>query len=137
MSPVRMLGSALSVISGLWTAYIALVALTATYNCPVHGCPASLFAFVPYAQVQAVAGGALAVVAVVSLARPRPAFLAGAALSAVALVALALAWGTYTSQDAYVAAALSILSLVVDAVASRPSRALSERDSPLNLPVFG
>ncbi len=137
MSPIRLLGSAVSLISGVWAAYVALVALTATYMCPLNGCPPSLFEFVPYSQAQAVAGGALAVAAVVSLAMPRPALLAGAALSAVALGAVALAWGAYTLQDATVSAALSTVSLVVDAVASRPSRGLSERESPLNLPVFG
>jgi hypothetical protein len=59
-------------------------------------------------------------------------------LSAAVLVTLALTWGTpFATNDSIAAAVLSTAALLVDAVASRPSKELSERDSPLNLPVFG
>jgi hypothetical protein len=53
------------------------------------------------------------------------------------LVAVAITWGTYATDYSAAAAVLSLVAVMVDAVASRPSRGLSEKDSPLNLPVFG
>jgi hypothetical protein len=137
LSPIRLLGSVLGLVSGTWAAYIAYMAFNATYLCPVNGCPGSLFGFVPYAQVQVVAGALLVVVSLVSLTGRRPAFVLGAVLSAAVLATLALTWGTYATNDSTAAAVLSLASLAVNSVASRPSRELSERDSPLNLPVFG
>ena len=79
----------------------------------------------------------LAVVSLVSFTGLRLTFVLGALLSAAAVVTLGLTWGTYPTDDAIAVAALSLVALVLDAVASRPSRGLSEKDSPLNLPVFG
>lgn len=137
MSPIRLAGSILGLVNGAWAAYIAFVALNATYNCPQGGCPASTFAFMPYAQGQVVAGALLVIVSLVSFTGRRPTFVLGAVLSAAVLVTLALSWGTYATNDSIAAAVISLASLAVDAVASSPSKELSERDSPLNLPVFG
>ncbi len=137
MSPIRLAGSVLGLVDGAWAAYIAFVALNATYNCPNGGCPASTFVFVPFAQGQVAAGALLVVVSLVSFTGRRLTFVLGAVLSVVVLATLALAWGTYASNESIAVAALSLASLAADSVASRPSKELSERDSPLNLPVFG
>jgi hypothetical protein len=67
----------------------------------------------------------------------RSSFLLGGVLSAVVVVFVALRWGVFATAYSEAAIALSVAALLVDVVASRPARALSERDSPLNLPVFG
>lgn len=120
--------------AGLWAAYIAASALNTPTLCPLNGCTASWSAL---AQVQEIAGGLLVVVSLVSLAGIRQIFVLGAILAALLLATLFLAWGTYASASAELAAVLSVLALGTDAVASRPSRGLAEKDSPLNLPVFG
>jgi hypothetical protein len=137
LSPIRLAGSILGLVNGAWAAYIAFIALNSTYNCPEGGCPASTFAFLPYAQVQVAGGALLVVVSLLSLTGRRPTFIVGAVLSAVVLATLALSWGTYATNDSIASAVVSLASLAVDAVASGPSKELSERDSPLNLPVFG
>ena len=83
------------------------------------------------------AGAILAIVSLVSFTGIRLTFALGAVLSAAALVVVGLTWGTYATDDSIAVAALSLAALVVDAVGSRPSKGLSEKDSPLNLPVFG
>lgn len=83
------------------------------------------------------AGVALAIVSLVSFAGLRVTFALGAVLSAAALATVGLTWGTYPTAYSTAVAGLSLAALVIDAVGSRPSRALSEKDSPLNLPVFG
>jgi hypothetical protein len=83
------------------------------------------------------AGAILAIVSLVSFTGIRLTFALGAVLSAAALIVVGLTWGTYPTDDSIAVAALSLVALVVDAVGSRPSRGLSEKDSPLNLPVFG
>lgn len=120
--------------AGLWAAYIAASALNTPTFCTLNGCPASWSAF---AQGQEIAGGLLVVVSLISLVGIRLMFVLGAILAAILLATLFLAWGTYASASAELAAVLSVLALGTDAVASRPSRGLAEKDSPLNLPVFG
>ena len=137
MSPIKLAGSILGLVNGAWAAYIAFLALNATYNCPNGGCPASTFGFMPYAQGQVVAGGLLVAVSLLSFTGRRPAFILGALLSVAVLAMIALSWGTYSSNDSIPAGILSAASLAVNALASSPSRELSEKDSPLNLPVFG
>ena len=76
-------------------------------------------------------------VSLVSFAGFRATFVAGSVLS-VAILALALfMWATDGTTDLLASVVLAALSAATDAVASRPARALSEKDSPLNLPVFG
>ena len=89
------------------------------------------------ASVLLAAGVILAVVSLVSFTGVRLAFIFGAVLSAAVLVTVGLTWGTYTTYDSAAVAGLAVVALIVDAVASRPSKGLSEKDSPLNLPVFG
>lgn len=137
MSPIRLLGSVLGLVSGTWAAYIAFLALNAPESCPNGGCPASMVGLVPYSQWQVVVGVALVIVSLVSFTGRRPTFVVGAVLSAAVLATLAITWGTYVTNDSISAIVLSLASLAVDSVASRSSRELSERDSPLNLPVFG
>ena len=83
------------------------------------------------------AAAVLALVSLVSFTGIRLTFVLGAVLSAAVLVAVGLTWGTYPTGDSTAAAGLSLVALMVDAVASRASKGLSEKDSPLNLPVFG
>ena len=137
MTPIRLAASILGLVSGLWAAYIAFVFVTTPIplSCPVTGCPAP--ANLSSARVQAADGGLVAVVSVISLTERRLAFMINAILSATILVTLGLTWGTYSANGTDIAFGLSGLALVVNAVASRPAKELAERDSPLNLPVFG
>ncbi|MGH9919387.1 MAG: hypothetical protein ACRD6W_11055, partial [Nitrososphaerales archaeon] len=83
------------------------------------------------------AGAILAIVSLVSFTGIRLTFALGAILSTAVLLVVGLTWGTYPTDDSIAVAGLSLAALVMDAVGSRPSRGLSEKDSPLNLPVFG
>jgi len=85
----------------------------------------------------AVVGGTLVVASLVSFSGMRISFALGAVLSAAVLAIVALQWGDFATSDAEAAVILSVVSIALDALASRPAKALSERDSPLNLPVFG
>ncbi len=82
-------------------------------------------------------GGLLVVDSLVSFLGLRLSFALGALFSATLLVVVALRWGEYSTTDSAAAVVLSVCAVAVDALASRPARALSEKDSPLNLPVFG
>jgi hypothetical protein len=79
----------------------------------------------------------LATDALVSFAGVRMSFMLGAILSAVVLALFAISWGGPSATVSEAAIALSVATVLVDALASRPSKSLSEKDSPLNLPVFG
>jgi hypothetical protein len=85
----------------------------------------------------AVVGAILILASLVSIAGVRWSFIFGAALSAIIIARVALLWGSYPASDEETTLALSAVTFLVDVVASRPSKALSEKDSPLNLPVFG
>jgi hypothetical protein len=84
-----------------------------------------------------VVGAILVLASLVSIAGMRRSFILGAILSAIIVARVALLWGSYPASDEETTMALSAVALLVDVVASRPAKALSERDSPLNLPVFG
>ena len=133
MSPVRVLASVLSLLNGLWAVYVQHTHLT-----PLCGslCGTSGFTSSPTFWL-AVAGTILVADSLVSFAGVRVSFAAGVGLSALVLVIVAVQWRSYVVTDAEVAVALSIVSAALDAVAWRPAKALSEKDSPLNLPVFG
>ena len=138
MTPIRLAGSVLGLASGAWAAYIAFVFVTTPVPnsfCPATGCPAP--ADLPSARVQVADGGLVALVSLVSLTERRVAFLIDAILSATVLVTLGLTWGAYSAINTEIALGLSTLALAVNAVASRPAKELAEKDSPLNLPVFG
>jgi hypothetical protein len=103
-----------------------------------------LAAFIAYSgassnfQVALLAVGVtLAIDSLVSFAGIRASFVVAAVLSAAALAIVAIQWGTYQSAESGTALGLSALSVVVDLVASRPAKGLSEQSNPMNLPVFG
>jgi hypothetical protein len=85
----------------------------------------------------AVVGAILVLASLVSIAGVRRSFILGAVLSAILIARVALLWGSYPAADEETTLALSAVTLLVDVVASRPAKGLSEKDSPLNLPVFG
>jgi hypothetical protein len=85
----------------------------------------------------AVVGAILVLASLVSIARVRRSFIFGAILSAIVIARVALLWGTYPAADEETTVALAAVTFLVDLVASRPAKGLSEKDSPLNLPVFG
>ncbi len=140
MTPIRVAGSVIGLVDGLLAAFMVILG-------PVQGplCQGPGICIGPTGQsvnteldtALLAAGVILAVVSLVSFTGLRLTFALGAVLSAAALVTLGLTWGTYPTDDSIAVAALSLVALVLDAVASRPSRGLSEKESPLNLPVFG
>ena len=118
----------MSLLNGAWAVYIhyygeLLIPKGASYAVPTIWLP--------------VLGGILVVDSLVSFTGARVSFAAGAALSAIVLVLVALQWGGYVAIHAELAAVLSVVCIVLDAIAFRPAKGLSEKDSPLNLPVFG
>lgn len=123
MSPIRVLGSALSLLSGALAVYVHFYGALASVNPPTVWL--------------AVAGGVLVGDSLVSFAGVRLSFGVGALLSALVAALVALQWSAYVATDAEAAVVLSVICAILDAVASRPARGLSEKDSPLNLPVFG
>ena len=126
-----MLGSVLGLSAG------GLGALAA--NQPVPPCSACgiQYAAPNLAIPLSAAAIVLAVVSLLSLTGVRVAFMVGAILSGIVLVVILASWGRFTTGDTVVAAMLSSAALAADILASRPSKGLSEKDSPLNLPVFG
>jgi glycerol uptake facilitator-like aquaporin len=84
-----------------------------------------------------VIGAILLLDSLVSFTGFRATFILAAVLSAVLLLRVLLLWSDFPSTDSASVAVLSIVTIALDAVASRPAKALSEKDSPLNLPVFG
>jgi hypothetical protein len=142
LTPIRLAGSVLSLASGSWAAFVAYYGAN-TVSCPPFStCILEQGGSGPLSasDLQAglfIVGALLALDALVSFAGVRASFLLGAVLSAVVLVVVAFQWGTYSSADSSVAVALSVLALLVDAVASRPARGMSEQTNPMNLPVFG
>ena len=123
----------MGLLNGAWAAYIAIGPLNATYHCPLNGCPASMFA---YAQALAIAGGILVVSSLVSFKGFGWALLIDAALSLAVLGLVAVNWSTYGSNS-LPSAVLAVVAAAMEIVGSRPAKVLAEKDSPLNLPVFG
>ncbi len=138
MSPIRALGSALSLLTGAWAAFLARFGFIPTPEAVNAASPR--YSGIPSAELQGillVVGAILIVDAMVSLVGVRAGFMLGAALSAVVLALVVLSWGGVGTNEAWAAVLLSAITIPVDAVSSRPARGLSEKDSPLNLPVFG
>ncbi len=123
----------LGLANGAFGAYVAMGALDAPYGCPANGCPAAMF--YDY-QALVVVGLLLVVASLVSLKGFGWAFLLGGGLSVVVLGLVVAKWGAFGSNS-LPSATLAIVAAAVEFVASRPGRELSEKDSPLNLPVFG
>jgi hypothetical protein len=130
LSPIRILASVLSLLNGVWAVYIHYYGqATATLSAPAGYSVPTIWV--------AVVGGMLIVDSLVSFAGVRIGFALGAALSAVLLARVALEWSGYVVADVGASAAISAICIVLDLVAFRPAKGLSEKDSPLNLPVFG
>ena len=85
----------------------------------------------------AVFGVALLLISLVSFAGVRVVFMLGAISSLIIIALVLLSWGDYPLFEEATVLVLSVVTLLADLLASRPARGLSERDSPLNLPVFG
>jgi len=140
LTPIRVAGSVTGLVGGTLAAFMAILGPVQGPLCQAPGFCVGPPQSVPNSGLDTVllaAAVVLAVVSLVSFTGLRLTFVLGAALSAAVLVTVGLTWGTYPTSDSVAAAGLSLVALVVDAVAARPSRALSEKDSPLNLPVFG
>jgi len=141
LTPIRVAGSVTGLVGGALAAFMAILGPVQGPLCQAPGyCVGPPQQSVPNSGLDTVllaAAVVLAVVSLVSFTGLRLTFVLGAALSAAVLVTVGLTWGTYPTSDSVAAAGLSLVALVVDVVAARPSRALSEKDSPLNLPVFG
>ena len=122
--------------NGAWATYIALAALNTVTSCPSNGCPASMFAYVPFAQALAIAGGVLVVDSIVSFKGFRWSMLLGAVLSLVVLGLVVIEWGAYGSGS-LPSAGLSVAAAVVGTFASSSTKDIPDQAHPLNLPVFG
>ncbi|HEV2389104.1 MAG TPA: hypothetical protein VGS04_00105 [Nitrososphaerales archaeon] len=141
MTPIRVAGSIVGFVDGVVAAFMVILGPVQGPVCQGPGvCIGPMQLPIPNAELDTVllaAGVVLAIVSLVSFTGLRVTFALGAILSAAALLTVGLTWGTYPTDDSIAVAGLSLVALVTDAVGSRPSRGLSEKDSPLNLPVFG
>jgi hypothetical protein len=135
LNPIRTAGSALGIVTGLWAIYVSRFVTPLPLCSPCS--PPVLADFHNADPWLGVVGAILVLASLVSIAGVRMGFLLGAALSAIIIARVALLWGSYPAADEEAAIALSVVTLLIDVVASRPSKGLSEKDSPLNLPVFG
>jgi hypothetical protein len=122
------------VAAGLWAVYVSRFVAPLPLCFP---CSPSLGGFHNADPWLGVVGAILVLASLVSVAGVRRSFILSAVLSAIIIARVALLWGSYPAIDEATTLALSAVTLLVDVVASRPSKALSEKDSPLNLPVFG
>jgi len=141
LTPIRVAGSVIGLVDGIVAAFMVISGPAIQVQPPCHGpLPCTSLPMPPSPGLDnalLAAGAILAIVSLVSFTGIRLTFALGAVLSAAALIVVGLTWGTYPTDDSTAVAALSLAAVVVDAVGSRPSRGLSEKDSPLNLPVFG
>jgi hypothetical protein len=143
VTPIRLAGSVLSLVTGSWATFVAYYGANSTSCPPFSACilelgggsgPASP------SELQGalfIVGAVLAIDSLVSFAGVRASFIVGAVLSVAVLAIVALQWGAYSSTESASVLVLSLLAIVADAVASRPVRGLSEQSNPMNLPVFG
>jgi hypothetical protein len=136
LNPIRAAGSVLGVAAGLLAVYVSRF-VTPTPLCDECSPPAGVGAALHNSDPWLGVVGAILVLASLVAVVVKRSFVLGAILSAIIIARVALLWGTYPTNDQEAVLALSAVALFVDAVASLPSRALSEKDSPLNLPVFG
>jgi hypothetical protein len=136
LNPIRAAGSVLGLVAGISAALVDLYEAVPHPLCLAGLCSGP----VPPPDLHGsllVVGALLAVVSLVSFVGVRTIFAFGAILAAALLAVVLLTWGAYTTDDALFVGVFSVVTLVVDAIALMPSKALSEKDSPLNLPVFG
>jgi uncharacterized membrane protein len=137
LNPIRTAGSLLGVVTGLWAVYVSRFVAPSPLCSSLCSPPALGDAFHNADPWLGVVGAILVLASLVAIAGVRRSFILGAILSAIMIARVALLWGSYPAADEETTVALSAVAFLVDVVASRPSKALSERDSPLNLPVFG
>lgn len=144
LSPIRLAGSVLSLVTGCWAAFVAYYGANSVVPCPPFSqCILELqggSGLLPPAELQGalfILGAILAIDSLVSFVGIRASFVLGAVLSVGVLAIVAIQWGTYSGNYSATALVLSLLAVVADVVASRPAKALSEQSNPMNLPVFG
>jgi len=144
LAPIRIAGSALSLLAGCWASFVAYYGTNGVTPCPPFStCILELqggFGPLSPSQLQGalfVVGAVLALDSLVSFAGIRASFIVGSVLSTAVLAIIAVQWGAYSDAYSMAAVVLSLLAVLADSVASRPARALSEQSNPLNLPVFG
>ena len=127
MVPIRVIGSVFSLLTGLSAALLLSRALERASGAGLTMLGGGLF----------IVGAILVVVSVVSFVVPRFTFVVSAVLSVGVLAIIAARYSRFNPDLALVTAFLATVALIADAFAARPSKALAEKDSPLNLPVFG
>jgi hypothetical protein len=140
LTPIRLAGSVIGFIDGALAAFIGFSGPAVHPLCQGPQTLCTSQSVLPSPEMGNLLLGAGVILAIVSLASFtgfRLTFILGAVLSAAVLVVVGLTWGSYGTDESAAAAGLAVAALIVDIVASRPSRGLSEKDSPLNLPVFG
>jgi hypothetical protein len=141
LTPIRAAGSIIGLVDGVVAAFMVILGPVQAPLCKGPGvCIGPTASPVPNTELDTAllaAGVILAMVSLVSFTGLRATFALGAVLSTAALVTVGLTWGTYPTDDSIAVAALSLVAIVVDAVASRPARGMSEQTNPMNLPVFG
>jgi hypothetical protein len=144
LAPIRLAGSALSLLAGGWATFVAYYGTNSVSPCPPFStCILELqgsFGPLSPSELQGalfVVGAILAIDALVSFADIRSSFIVGSVLSTAVLAIIALQWGAYSDAYSMAAVVLASLAVVADFVASRPAKALSEQSNPMNLPVFG
>lgn len=143
-SPIRLAGSLLSLLAGAWTTFVAYYGTNSVSPClPFSTCIVELqggYGSLSPSELQSalfIVGAVLVIDALISFAGMRATFILGSVLSTTVLAILAIQWGTYSVTYSMAALVLSLLAVVADFAASRPARALSEQNNPMNLPVFG
>jgi hypothetical protein len=129
VTPIRAAGSFLGVFTGI----LAVIVEYTKSN------PTCSSACVPGASTVwlAVAGAALAAASLVSWGGFRVTFYMGSVLAVMVFAADLALRGQFPADEWELTGALSLATVAVDMVASRPAKTLAEKDSPLNLPVFG
>jgi hypothetical protein len=143
-TPIRLAGSALSLVNGSWAAFVAYYGANSISNCPPFSqCILELQGGsgpLSPSELQGalfIVGAILVLDSLVSFVGIRMSYILSAVLSVVVLAIVALQWGTYAGADSAAAVVLSLLAIAASAVASRPVREMSEQTNPMNLPVFG
>jgi len=127
LSPVRAVGSVFSLLTGISAALLLPGELLRASDSGVTRLGGLLF----------IVGAVLVIFAVVSFVVPKYTFVVSAALSIAVLGIIAFRYDRLNPDLATATAVFATVAVIVDVLAARPSKELSEKDSPLNLPVFG
>jgi len=127
LSPIRVVGSVFSLLTGLLGALVLPLGLARAGGAGVTRLGGLLF----------LVGAVLVLVSIISFVVPKYTFVISAILSVVVLGVVAARFDRFNQGVALVTVVLATVAVVVDALAARPAKELAEKDSPLNLPVFG